>query len=67
MKIGVVTEKQIKSSKGLQLGAASYVDPTAKIDAEIASVERTIRKYSARLAQLHKEREYLLAQKEKEE
>jgi hypothetical protein len=66
MKIGVVSPEQIEASSDLRLDAAYYLDPTAKIDRQIAQAERSIKATRARLRRLRSERKKLLERKAKE-
>lgn len=60
MKTRIVTADRIAASPGIQFNADYYVDPTLRVDREIASAERTLVKYTARLANLKAERETII-------
>jgi hypothetical protein len=63
MKTRIVPASQIASSRGLRLDADYHVDPTRKVDQEIAASERTIARATKRLAGLKAKREDILEER----
>lgn len=63
MKTRIVTAADIAASPGFRLDADYYVDPTRKVDMQIAAAERTRSKATTRLASLKTKRSSILKEK----
>ena len=63
MKTGMVKLAAIMGTAGLRLDAAHYLDPTLRIDQDIARTKNRCRENARRLRRLERERDRILAQK----